>query len=267
MPDTHGTQPKPSPGAGAQSVPDRLAALGALFEKRNSFYRSSWHEAGDVLKAIFPRGISLKTSEDFGRFAIVHLLVGKLHRYALMFDRGGHADSLDDLAVYSQMLRELDETIITESRMTDTHYEHGSDPVSRAEVSLKDRILNDDGFQKRVIDAGNLIAAVCHILSCEGGWWNEDVRSNPLIVPTKLALTHSELSEAMEGHRTNAADQHLQHRKSLDVELTDAVIRIGDLCGFLDIPLGNVLLEKLAFNQRRADHKPEARASQGGKKY
>ena len=97
------------------------------------------------------------------------------------------------------------------------------------------------------------------------GWW--DQADNPLVVPTKIALVHSELSEALEAHRKDLMDDKLPHHPGIAVELADAVIRILDLCGHLDIKLGSILAEKAKFNATRADHKPENRQVKGGKKY
>jgi hypothetical protein len=82
-----------------------------------------------------------------------------------------------------------------------------------------------------------------------------------------LCLIHSEISEAMEGYRKNLMDDHLPHRPMIEVELADAMIRIGDLAEGLGLDLGGAVAEKLAFNARRADHKPEARRAAGGKAF
>jgi len=300
MPNTQPSKPPRPPGAGGRSVPDRLQALGDLFAERNALYRDSWHETGAVMDAFFPYGLALQSPEDFGRFVILQQMIGKLHRYALMFDRGGHVDSLDDLAVYAQMLQELDGTINKENDMSidfgDDNPDHGGyrpvkgespsarpasvpnqpssvqpptmqDQKGNSYSSVRDRLLTDPDLQRQVIAAGNLLSAVCYNLSVEAGWWSNNSADNPLIVPTKITLTHSELSEAMEGHRIDADDQHLPHRKSVDVELADAVIRIADLCGHLKSQLGNVVLEKLVYNQTRRDHQIDVRAKVGGKRY
>jgi NTP pyrophosphatase (non-canonical NTP hydrolase) len=104
-----------------------------------------------------------------------------------------------------------------------------------------------------------------HAKNVAAGWW--DQADNPLVVPVKLMLTVSELAEAMEGDRKNIPDTHLTNRSMLAVELADAVIRIADLAGFLNIPLGTIIAEKEAYNASRADHKPENRAQAGGKRY
>ena len=87
------------------------------------------------------------------------------------------------------------------------------------------------------------------------------------MVPTKLMLTVSELTEAMEADRKDLMDDKLPHRLGIEVELADALIRIGDLGGALKLNLGAAAREKSAFNLVRPDHKAENRVKKGGKKY
>jgi hypothetical protein len=114
--------------------------------------------------------------------------------------------------------------------------------------------------------------ALCHFLACNSGWWTDLATGQPktldqVNIPEKLCLIHSEISEAMEGCRKNLMDDKLPHRSMLEVELADAMIRILDLAGFLKLDLAGATLEKLAYNQQRADHKPENRAADNGKKF
>lgn len=115
--------------------------------------------------------------------------------------------------------------------------------------------------------AGNLLKHVCHGAIRHAGWWNDIDINDKNVVPTKLCLIHSEISEAMEGHRKNLMDEHLPYRKMIEVELADAMIRISDLAGALDLDLGGAIAEKMAYNATRADHKPEARSAENGKAY
>lgn len=87
---------------------------------------------------------------------------------------------------------------------------------------------------------------VCHDAARCKGFWEE-----PTAIGTRLMLVVSELGEAMEAVRTDAFDQHLPERKGLEVELADAVIRICDIAGGLDLDLQGAVLEKLIYNQSR----------------
>lgn len=100
-------------------------------------------------------------------------------------------------------------------------------------------------------------------------WWvdlhtGEPIKRN---VGELLCLVHSEISEAMEGHRKNLSDDKLPHRPMIEVELADAVIRIFDIAAGLGLDLGGAYDEKMAYNAQRADHKREARLLENGKKY
>lgn len=113
----------------------------------------------------------------------------------------------------------------------------------------------------------NDLVTYFHGKSAGNGWWPQHMRDNPLTVSNKLALIHSEISEAMEGDRKNLMDDKLPHRKMIEVELGDALIRICDLAGFLGLDLGGATMEKDGYNDVRADHKTETRKLAGGKAY
>tara|TARA_R110000772_G_scaffold109924_1_gene213294 strand:+ start:10205 stop:10597 length:393 start_codon:yes stop_codon:yes gene_type:complete len=115
--------------------------------------------------------------------------------------------------------------------------------------------------------ATNGLVEICHGLARESGWWdNVDVNA-PFVVPAKLCLVHSEISEAMEGARKDLFDDHLPHRKMIEVELADAMIRIMDLAGAMQLDLGGAMVEKLLYNTQRSDHKVDNRAKNNGKKF
>jgi hypothetical protein len=115
--------------------------------------------------------------------------------------------------------------------------------------------------------AGDILARQCHGAAADAGWWPvEDMYSRHLIA-AKLCLIHSEISEAMEGHRKGLMDDKLPHRPMIEVELADALIRIADLAGALGLDLGGAVAEKMAYNATRADHRQENREKEGGKSY
>lgn len=122
-------------------------------------------------------------------------------------------------------------------------------------------------LQADVASFGAELTRICHGLSRQAGWWEGTDMTDRHVVPAKLCLIHSEISEAMEGDRKKLQDDKLPHRSMVEVELADALIRIFDLAGALDLDLGGAIAEKLAFNAQRADHKLEVRALTGGKAY
>jgi len=116
-----------------------------------------------------------------------------------------------------------------------------------------------------------------HEQNVKAGWWTDLATGESLTskngepakrnVPEMLCLIHSEISEAMEGHRKNLMDDKLPHRSMLEVELADAVIRICDMAGGLGLDLDGAIQEKLEYNKQRADHKIENRLLANGKKF
>ena len=66
-----------------------------------------------------------------------------------------------------------------------------------------------------------------------------------------IALMHSELSEALEADRKDLMDDKLTHRKGLEVELADAVIRIMDFSQGKDLDVDGAVLENLNYNKTR----------------
>ncbi len=115
----------------------------------------------------------------------------------------------------------------------------------------------------------NALCADVHDRTTAAGWWTNLATGERLDrnVGELLCLVHSEISEAMEGHRKGQMDDKLPDRPMIEVELADAVIRIADLCGALGYDLGGAIDEKLAFNATREDHKLEVRRQAGGKAY
>jgi len=129
----------------------------------------------------------------------------------------------------------------------------------------------DEVTASQAESAGMMLQSICHGAAAASGWWGSekisDPRGNPLCFSNKLALIHSEISEALEGDRKSKMDEHLPHRQSREVELADAIIRCFDLGGAFGLDIGGAIAEKLAYNAQRADHKPANRVQEGGKAY
>lgn len=126
-----------------------------------------------------------------------------------------------------------------------------------------------------IANSARQLQDVCHGLAKSAGWWTdlntgEDMTATALprgVVAEKLLLVHTEISESVEGMRKNLPDDKLPHRPMFEVELADAVIRIFDLAGAMDIDLPGAIAEKLLFNTKRADHTLEARRGANGKTF
>lgn len=119
-------------------------------------------------------------------------------------------------------------------------------------------------------DRVRILQALCHNESYNAGWYMNPKTGEPYthdVVPEKIALIHSEVSEALEGHRKDKMDDKLPHRPMIEVELADAIIRILDLGGFLNLDVAGAIIEKMKFNSTRPDHQLENRKAEGGKKF
>ncbi len=108
----------------------------------------------------------------------------------------------------------------------------------------------------------NELVAESHERAVKAGWYSdrktgERIERN---IPEMIALIHSELSEALEGHRKSLMDDHLPNRSMTEVELADVLIRVGDLAGYLGAwNMEAVVKEKMEYNLHREDHKLENR--------
>jgi NTP pyrophosphatase (non-canonical NTP hydrolase) len=88
-----------------------------------------------------------------------------------------------------------------------------------------------------------------HQNSKNKGFWSEGENSS---VPVKLALIHSEVSEALEAYRVgNPASQKIPDHSQIGEEMADVLIRCLDLCEYLGIDLARAVLDKANYNENR----------------
>ena len=87
-----------------------------------------------------------------------------------------------------------------------------------------------------------------HEFNLEKGWWDKWLDDKFKRFPTAIMLVHTEFSEAVEGLRADLMDTHLPHLKMFDVEIADALIRLLDLAGALEVklPHDHVRLKRLS---------------------
>jgi NTP pyrophosphatase (non-canonical NTP hydrolase) len=83
------------------------------------------------------------------------------------------------------------------------------------------------------------VVELCHSVAKSKGFWDEKKE-----IGTTLMLIVSELAEALEADRKGDFDNFKE-------EIADTVIRIFDMCGYLEIDIENEILRKYEKNKNR----------------
>ncbi len=98
------------------------------------------------------------------------------------------------------------------------------------------------------------LVAIAYNQAKEKGFHSEDAA---ITFGDRIALVHSELSEALEAYRTDGdptchyLDLDTGKPEGVPSELADVVIRVADMCGAYGIDLSAAIVEKLAYNRTR----------------
>jgi NTP pyrophosphatase (non-canonical NTP hydrolase) len=105
----------------------------------------------------------------------------------------------------------------------------------------------------------NDMAKMAYDNSRAHGFWDGVEPYDVRVIPLKLVLIHSEVSEALEVYREEPDEESVRAPRyshagkpiGLDSELADIIIRVGDLAAHLGIDLERAITEKHLYNVSR----------------
>ena len=112
------------------------------------------------------------------------------------------------------------------------------------------QLAAQSGFAQEVIAPsltaalGTQAALINRFMQAQGFWESDNTGE-------KIALMHSELSEALEADRKNLDAEHIPGFTGVEEELADVIIRILDFAGHHQLRLGEALSAKITYNLTR----------------
>jgi NTP pyrophosphatase (non-canonical NTP hydrolase) len=130
-------------------------------------------------------------------------------------------------------------------------------PVPPKPVAPKPVPQDEPVIMKIVLDAEQVDAQFVCLFSRAADQFNQNAQVKgfweaPVNVPEKLALMHSEISEALEAVRNgNPPDDKVPEFSSLEMELADVMIRVMDFGRQHNLRLAEAILAKHKYNKTR----------------
>ena len=106
-------------------------------------------------------------------------------------------------------------------------------------------------YEKVFADSFSALAEAAHANSASHGFWDNREKDPISYKLSRIALMHSELSEAVEGIRKGLMDDHLPHCTMEEAELADVIIRVLDYSAGFGLDVGRVVIEKMRYNEGR----------------